>query len=242
MQQQRLEGARAGILCLTAENLSSPWLHFEAGALAKGLQSGSDHSSEPLRNRIFTYLHGVTPANLAGPLAQYQSASTTREDTWSLIEALVRVLFPDDATGESKSNAFPGAWLEFEKKLRGTSVPVQQLLPKLERWFHRKTFDEPLQQCTDQNWSGRYDGARQTHDSLPSTLIWFATLARAIRWISTIGCSRPSKWSRMDIRGLLFKTETFKLGIPVSSISSRGSCVQARTVGSASGRLRDPDA
>jgi hypothetical protein len=209
---QRLEGARAGILCLTAENLSSPWLHFEAGALAKGLHSGSDHSSEPLRNRIFTYLHGVTPANLAGPLAQYQSASTTREDTWSLIEALVRILFPDDTTDESWSTAFPDAWREFEKELRGTSVPIQQLLPKFERWFHRKTFDEPLQQCTDQNWLGRYDGARQTHDSLSEHLglVRDACPRYQVDLYDQLLAAVESY--EMDIRGLLFKTETFKLG------------------------------
>src|SRR5574338_792958 len=74
---RQLEGAQAGILCLTAENFTSPWLHFEAGALAKGLQKPSDSEtnrpSNQIQNRIFTYLHGATTASLAGPLEQYQS-------------------------------------------------------------------------------------------------------------------------------------------------------------------------
>jgi hypothetical protein len=31
----RLEDARVGIVCLTASNLSEPWILFEAGALSK---------------------------------------------------------------------------------------------------------------------------------------------------------------------------------------------------------------
>jgi len=34
-----LQQAKVGIVCLTSENLRSPWMHFEAGALARGLAS-----------------------------------------------------------------------------------------------------------------------------------------------------------------------------------------------------------
>src|SRR5687768_117914 len=41
----QLERARAGVLCLNAENLRSPWVHFEAGALAKGLNASPPGNS-----------------------------------------------------------------------------------------------------------------------------------------------------------------------------------------------------
>ncbi len=34
---ERLEEIGFGIICLTPSNLSSPWIHFEAGALSKSL-------------------------------------------------------------------------------------------------------------------------------------------------------------------------------------------------------------
>ena len=34
---RKLREAEAGIVCLTAENLENPWLHFEAGALAPAI-------------------------------------------------------------------------------------------------------------------------------------------------------------------------------------------------------------
>jgi hypothetical protein len=213
---RKIEHAQAGILCLTAENLTSPWLHFEAGALAKGLHESpdtrADHGQEPLRNRIFTYLYGVTAASLAGPLAQYQSTSTTREDTWNLIKALVGVVLPGKESDEPRSRAFETAWPAFEKDLKSIAVTVQELLPEFERWFRRKTFDEPLQQCTDQNWPGRFDGIRQTHDRLSDHV---ATIRKA--------CPRYQvdlyeqllavvESYAMDVRALLLKAPTFTLG------------------------------
>src|SRR5262245_46843273 len=38
---EKLQDAQVGIVCLTSENLGSPWMHFEAGALARGLSPES---------------------------------------------------------------------------------------------------------------------------------------------------------------------------------------------------------
>src|SRR6266702_3175470 len=211
---RKLEGAQAGILCLTAENLASPWLHFEAGALAKGLHrpaDGCDKGAAPLRNRIFTYLHGATAASLTGPLAQYQSTSTTREDTWCLITALVRVVFPEKEPDGSWSKGFQDAWPAFENDLKGTAVAVQVLLPELERWFRRKTFDEPLQQCTDQNWPARYDGARQTHDRMLDHLDAVRNACPRYQVDLYEQLLALVESYAMDIRALLLKAQTFDL-------------------------------
>src|SRR5947209_19321189 len=36
--QRQLKSSAAGILCLTPDNKDSPWLHFEAGALARSVK------------------------------------------------------------------------------------------------------------------------------------------------------------------------------------------------------------
>src|SRR5678810_1028422 len=44
----RLDSSRAGIIVLTHENIRSPWIHFEAGAIAR--QLGADPAVETNTN------------------------------------------------------------------------------------------------------------------------------------------------------------------------------------------------
>lgn len=69
----RLEVARLCIICITPENVRSPWLYFEAGAIA----------GKRADTRVCTYLIGVGPAQLAsGPLGQFQATLADKADTW----------------------------------------------------------------------------------------------------------------------------------------------------------------
>jgi len=64
-----------GIVCLTDENVSAPWIHFEAGALAKTLDS-----------RVATIMINVTPTDIKGPLSRYQATKIDKKDFFHLIE------------------------------------------------------------------------------------------------------------------------------------------------------------
>lgn len=77
----QLQGADAAIICLTPENIDSPWMHFEVGAIA----------GKNAESRIFAYLFGLTPSEVSGPLAAFQSSSCTKEDTRKLVLALEKV-------------------------------------------------------------------------------------------------------------------------------------------------------
>lgn len=211
----RLESARAGILCLTPENLTAPWLHFEAGALAKGLQASADADSEPAspahpKNRIFTYLHGVSPASLRGPFEHYQSATTTREDTAALIAALAGVLQLDDRSDQSR--VLQTEWPAFERDVRRIEMNVHEVVPEFEGWFRRKTFDEPVQECTDQSWTARYDGARQTVDRLTSRADGVRRACRRYQADLYQHLIAAVDAYAMTIRGLLLGREPFPLG------------------------------
>jgi TIR domain len=60
-----LEASNFGLLCLTPENLSAPWLHFEAGALSKLGQA-----------RVAPILFQLRPdAIQGGPLGQFQATT-----------------------------------------------------------------------------------------------------------------------------------------------------------------------
>jgi hypothetical protein len=67
-----------GVLCLTPENLDAPWIHFEAGALSKTLE----------KTFVCPYLFELEPADLKGPLVQFNAAKATREDTLKLVHTV----------------------------------------------------------------------------------------------------------------------------------------------------------
>jgi hypothetical protein len=58
---RELEDTDFGVICLTPENLSSPWLNYEAGAIAKSVAS-----------RVCPILHGVRKSDVNPPIAQLQ--------------------------------------------------------------------------------------------------------------------------------------------------------------------------
>lgn len=109
---EELEQTRFGILCLTPENLDAPWIHFEAGALSKTLQ----------KTFVCPYLHEIEPADLKGPLVQFNAARMNREDTHKLIltinEALENPLSPDTI-----EESFDIWWSKLEEKLNNLPQP-----------------------------------------------------------------------------------------------------------------------
>jgi hypothetical protein len=172
-----LKDAKAGIACVTAENVSSPWMHFEAGALAGEVSKlpiphanetaapGTD-DAPPVsahRSRLFTVLHGVDMSALDGPLSAYQGTSTTPDEMSALVRAL-RLLFGDAVKPDYTIPEKP--WNEFAKQLRHAVMPVRELVADFRDIFQRKTFNEPICQCADQAWLSRVDGAWVTRDRL----------------------------------------------------------------------------
>jgi hypothetical protein len=81
-----LEAAAVGIICITRDNLTSPWIMFESGALAKKLD----------KSRVCPILFGVENADLKGPLAQFQTAPFTRAEIRKLVKTI------NDQGGEHK--------------------------------------------------------------------------------------------------------------------------------------------
>jgi TIR domain len=75
---KKLEDTDIGILCLTPENLTSPWLLFEAGSLAKKLEA----------SRVIPYRLDLKATEVAYPLAQFQSVDASREGTLMLLKTL----------------------------------------------------------------------------------------------------------------------------------------------------------
>ena len=72
----QLDQTSVGLLCLTRENCTAPWIMFEAGALAKKIGE----------SRVCPILYEMTEADLQGPLTLFQAVPYSRDG----IEAVLR--------------------------------------------------------------------------------------------------------------------------------------------------------
>lgn len=75
---ERLETARAGIICLTPSNLHADWLLWEAGALSKTIKN----------THVCTLLIGLEPSDVKPPLSQFQATRMTKDDMLALLSTL----------------------------------------------------------------------------------------------------------------------------------------------------------
>ncbi|HYO23671.1 MAG TPA: hypothetical protein VEQ85_01855, partial [Lacipirellulaceae bacterium] len=60
---KELEAAQYGMICITKENVTAPWINFEAGALSKSLDKSS----------VTPFLLDIKRSEVQGPLLQFQS-------------------------------------------------------------------------------------------------------------------------------------------------------------------------
>src|SRR5204862_3350934 len=80
---EQLARTRVCLTCITQENAKSPWLYYEAGAIANA----------PGEVLICTYLIGVGHDAIGcTPFGQYQSTLFEKDDTWQLIRDINNAL------------------------------------------------------------------------------------------------------------------------------------------------------
>jgi hypothetical protein len=111
-----LDGSNFGLLCVTRENMAAPWLLFEAGALSKSLDYG----------KVIPYLIDLTPADLTGPLSQFQAVTANREGTWKLVQAISASDPADRRSDHFLSSVFDLTWPRLQpdlEQLTGAETP-----------------------------------------------------------------------------------------------------------------------
>ncbi len=73
----KLENSKIGIFCITKDNMNSPWLLFEAGAISKSTDSF-----------VCTFLIDINPTDLTGPLSLFQATKFKKEDILKLLTTI----------------------------------------------------------------------------------------------------------------------------------------------------------
>lgn len=111
---QKLSDTQFGIVCVTPENVSAPWILFEAGALAKSLEASS---------KLIPLLLGLEFSDVSGPLTQFQAKKFTRIG----MEEVVDSIQSSAETPVPKANAdqlFAALWPKLEAELAEISDEV----------------------------------------------------------------------------------------------------------------------
>jgi len=117
------------IICLTKENLDSPWLLFEAGALSKALDN----------SYVCPYLLEIDESEIVGPLSQFQAKRTKKSSTLELVQSI------NEGTHNPLEEArllqrFEALWPQLERALG--EIPQD----KAEGLEQRRTTEEILEE------------------------------------------------------------------------------------------------
>ena len=101
---KELSECKYGIICLTPDNTTAPWINFEAGAIAKSLDS-----------KVSALMINIKPSDIKGPLSRYQATRFDKDDFFQLITAINKTL---DTPLESAilQNTFNTIWTSLEKE------------------------------------------------------------------------------------------------------------------------------
>jgi hypothetical protein len=74
-----LEQSQIGIIAMTAENRSSPWIMFEAGAISKVVEE---------KARVCPIIFGIKKTDLVGPLASFMATEFNRAEVRQLLTTI----------------------------------------------------------------------------------------------------------------------------------------------------------
>lgn len=110
-----------GIICLTRENQNAPWILFEAGALAKGLES----------TRIYTVLIDLQPSEVKGPLEQFNHTTPNQEGIRKLVHS-INANLSDPVSAPVVDHLFTALWDQFETEFQAILDGTQNMAPAAE--------------------------------------------------------------------------------------------------------------
>lgn len=102
-----LESSNAGIICLTKDNLTKPWILFEAGALSKNFG----------KSNVCTILFNLDSSDFSGPLTSFQATKFDKADFKKLLITV------NNTGGDSKldstvlNDVFEMWWPKLETKI-----------------------------------------------------------------------------------------------------------------------------
>jgi TIR domain-containing protein len=113
---KELEQSKIGIIAMTEENLTSPWIMFEAGAISRVVEEG----------RVCPIVFGVRKTDLVGPLASFQAIEFNRAEVRQLLTTINNAAKEAALLDRGLDAAFDKWWPDLEKKVKAvpTALPL----------------------------------------------------------------------------------------------------------------------
>ena len=101
-----LAASTFGVVCVTSENVNSPWVLFEAGALAKSLES----------SKVIPLLLDLDFSDISGPLAQFQAKKLNRA---GVLEVVLSIQASSDQQipEQRARQLFEALWPDLEQRI-----------------------------------------------------------------------------------------------------------------------------
>jgi hypothetical protein len=131
----QLEKTSFGIICLTRENLTAPWILFEAGALSKFVANAN----------VVPFLLDNKLSEIQGPLAQFQALQVSKNDINKLLVSINKAvaLAGEKSLNDSQlTEAFDVWWSKLEQKI--DAIPNSPTPQKVSTRTDREVLDEIL--------------------------------------------------------------------------------------------------
>lgn len=103
----QLESSHMGIFCLTRDNVNSPWMTFEAGALSKSID----------KSRVCPILFQLQNSDVTGPLSQFQATQFNQTEMYKLCSTINRALEDTKLSETTLKSAFEKWWPDLENRV-----------------------------------------------------------------------------------------------------------------------------
>jgi hypothetical protein len=106
----QLNETKFGIISLTQKSMTSLWVHFEAGAMSRSMDS----------SKVVPYMLGIEPIDISGPLEQFQAVNGDKEGTRKLVHSLnqaVKTVGEKYLEEKTLDKSFEKWWPDLEQKL-----------------------------------------------------------------------------------------------------------------------------
>lgn len=115
-----LEQSNFGVICLTKENLTEPWIMFEAGALSKNVS----------QSRVSSLLFDNLKQNdVKSPLSLFQNTEFDEEDFRKLVASINNALGDKKISDTILSRSFDKWFPDLEEKIRKIQEEYSPALP-----------------------------------------------------------------------------------------------------------------
>jgi hypothetical protein len=128
---KELDASKVGLICLTKDNLGSPWIMFEAGALSKNIEE----------SKVVPLLFGIEPSDVEGPLVQFQAAKFSKTEMKRVIEMINFELGENRLSSDVLKEVFEMWWPKLESEILKVEKQAKNIKEEEEKAKNTQTKD-----------------------------------------------------------------------------------------------------